>query len=89
MPKFLYRLPDPILNATAASSNNKLIPRIIWIAVKDVYELPNHLKAFFKRNWQWQVIVCDNDCKEHFMNTTMANTSVSWAFNVINPLGKF
>lgn len=50
---------------------NKHIPRKIWMAVKDINdEQPGHVKEFFKRNPEWEANVCDNDCKDKFMNTT-------------------
>jgi hypothetical protein len=65
----------------------KLIPRIIWIAVKDRKDaLPSHLTAFFARNPTWAVHVCDNQCKDHFMTTAFGNTSLAWAYYAINPL---
>ena len=74
----------PILNVEAQYS--KLIPRKIWIAVKDRKdELPGHLKTFFSRNAEWQINVCDNTCKDQFMNTTFAGSSILWAYNMINP----
>ena len=30
--------------------------------------------------------VCDNKCKDTFMNRTFADTSILWAYNAINPL---
>jgi mannosyltransferase OCH1-like enzyme len=61
--------------------------RYIWIAVKDRSDpLPNHLFVTFRRNPTWTVYVCDNACKDYFMSTLFANTSVLWAYNAINPL---
>ena len=48
--------------------------------------LPQHLTALFERNPTWTVNVCDNECKDHFMTTSFANTSLSWAYFAINPL---
>jgi Glycosyltransferase sugar-binding region containing DXD motif len=62
-------------------------PRYIWIAVKDRSDpLPNHLFTTFRRNPSWTVYVCDNACKDYFMSTFFANTSILWAYNAINPL---
>lgn len=60
--------PLPIVGNTT-----KHIPLKVWMAVKDVNdELPGHIKEFFKRNSNWDATVCDNDCKDKFMNTTFA-----------------
>lgn len=68
-------------------SSGKHIPRKIWIAVKDSKdELPGHMKRFLERNKLWEVTVCDNKCKDEFMNTTFAGTSALWAYNRVNPL---
>jgi hypothetical protein len=43
------------------------------MAVKDINdELPGHIKAFLERNAQWDATICDNDCKDRFLNTTFA-----------------
>jgi hypothetical protein len=60
------------------NSNNytKKIPRNIWIAVKDEKDpLPHHLNEFFAKNNHWNIKICGNACKDHFMNTTFAGTS--------------
>ncbi len=44
------------------------------------------MKEFFNRNSNWEVHICDNQCKDSFINTTFADTSINWAYNVINPL---
>ena len=57
------------------------------MAVKNRQEaLPQHLTTLFERNPTWTVNVCDNECKDHFMTTSFANTSLSWAYFAINPL---
>lgn len=69
-----------------SSENNKFIPKLIWIAVKDEKdELPGHLKDFFARNPDWKVNICDNNCKDRFMNETFQGTSIHWAYYMINP----
>ena len=56
------------------------------MAVKKRQEgLPQHLTALFERNPTWTVNVCDNECKDHFMTTSFANTSLAWAYFAINP----
>ena len=52
---------------------NKHVPRKIWMAVKDIKdELPGHIQNFLKKNALWEANICDNDCKDKFMNTTFA-----------------
>ena len=47
--------------------------------------MPGHIHEFFKRNYKWKNIhICDNACKDRFMNTIFANTSVQWAYSLIN-----
>lgn len=76
----------PVL-ATVDPFYGKHIPRRLWIAVKDrADELPGHLKTFFTLNKNWNITVCDNACKDKFMNKVFAGTSILWAYNAINPL---
>ena len=57
----------------ADSTYTKHVPRKIWMAVKDIKdELPGHIQAFLKRNDKWEANICDNDCKDRFMNSTFA-----------------
>ena len=91
---FLKRIIQPELAASAAGEStigdknpSKLIPRLIWIAVKDRNdELPDHLNQLFLRNPKWIVNICDNLCKDHFMTETFRGTSIGWAYSTINPL---
>jgi mannosyltransferase OCH1-like enzyme len=79
---FPVSLPPP-----AQANYTKNIPRNIWIAVRDKNdELPSHLKAFFANNPGWNVNICDNQCKDQFMNENFRQTSLLWAYNIINPL---
>lgn len=65
----------------------KLIPHQIWIAVKDQEDsLPQHMHELFQHNSGWKVNVCDNKCKDEFMNTTFANTSISHMYFLTNPI---
>lgn len=60
------------------STYGKLIPRIIWIAVKDRNDpYPTHLDHFFNRNPQWEKRFCDNECKEDFMKKVCPMQSVT------------
>ena len=91
---FLKQIAQPELTVSAAGAllvedknPSKLIPRLIWIAVKDQNdELPDHLNQLFLRNPKWIVNVCDNLCKDHFMRETFRGTQISWAYSIINPL---
>lgn len=75
-------LPSVELN----SSYGKHIPRKLWIAVKDRNdELPAHLQNLFKRNPLWEIIICDNACKDEFIYGFFGETSVAWAYSLINP----
>jgi hypothetical protein len=68
-------------------SRKKHVPNKMYIAVRDRKDqLPGHLYQLFDRNPSWEFIICDNACKDDFMYTMFANTSVAWAYSVINPL---
>jgi hypothetical protein len=69
-----------------ASRNNKLIPRIIWLAVSNASdELPGHMNDLFHRNHGWLIKVVGNAEKDLFMNTVFNETKIQWAYNMINP----
>lgn len=69
------------------SYNGKLIPRILWMAIRDFKEGLNvQLPALFNRNPGWNIQICTNDMKDAFMNATFAGTSLLWAYNMISPL---
>ena len=71
-------------NGSAASG--KLIPRRIWVAVKDANATLNHqIPELFRRNPQWSAHVCGNNEKDLFMSEQFANTSILWAYNLIAP----
>ena len=62
-------LPSNLPLIEPSASYGKLIPRNIWVAVRDKNdELPGHLFIFFSRNPLWEKHICDNECKEKFMN---------------------
>lgn len=68
-------------------STQRHIPQRLWIAVKDRQDpLPGHWQEFFQRNSQWSVTICDNRCKDEFMETVFKNTSLYHAYHMINPL---
>ena len=66
-------------------ASKKAIPRLLWVAVKDVNDpLPEHIQELFSRNKEWAHQVCDNDCKDKFMDTVFGNTLISWAYHLVN-----
>lgn len=80
-------IPPALPTIETNKSYDKLIPRKLWIAIKDRNDpLPPHLKALFERNPDWEVSMCDNACKDAFMQNEFANTSVSAVYNLIHPL---
>lgn len=72
------------------NENNKYIPSIAWIATRNNSEArPSHMtgsNGFIARNKNWQIHFCDNDDKNHFMETNYYNSSILWAYNVLNPV---
>ena len=50
-------------------SMDKLIPRYLWMAVKEIEEQMNYqLPALFARNKNWKINIVDNHNKDIFMN---------------------
>lgn len=50
-------------------SMDKLIPRYLWMAVKEIEEQMNYqLPALFARNKNWKINIVDNHNKDVFMN---------------------
>ena len=69
------------------STTDKLIPRHLWIAVKDLKDgLSYQMPPLFERNKNWKVHICSNEMKDEFMNKTFAGTSLLWAYNSISPI---
>ena len=76
---------DYSTNATSSSSG-KLIPRYIWIAVKNATDVLNYqIPELFKRNLLWNAYVAGNAEKDRFMNEQFNGTSLLWAYNMISP----
>ena len=79
--------------------NDSFIPKQVWIAVRNISDdLPKHYFdrdstsnqksrgfGFLSRNKNWKVHFCDNAAKDKFMAETFANTSLLWAYSVLNP----
>eukprot|EP01038_Epipyxis_sp_PR26KG_P008516 gene8516-11513_t len=69
-----------------ATPTEKLIPRHLWIAVRELNDSMNYqMPALFARNPLWQVHIESNEMKDKFMNDVFANTSMLWAYNSISP----
>lgn len=63
LPVFPAKMPD------VNRSMDKLIPRYLWMAVKEVEEQMNYqLPALFARNKNWKINIVDNYNKDVFMN---------------------
>jgi hypothetical protein len=67
----------------------KYIPRLGWIAVRNSSDAraahmtgPN---GFVARNTHWKLHFCGNEEKDRFMEITFSNTSLLWAYNILNP----
>ena len=88
LPLFPAQLPalETRYNVQETGQVIKHIPRRIWVAVKDRNDtLPGHLTRLFERNPGWEVNICDNACKDSFMDEHFANTSISAFFHQLNP----
>ena len=74
----------------SSPTHDKHIPRNAWIAVRNVSEAkPNHMlgpKGFIQRNSNWKINFCDNLEKDSFMEQNYANSSILWAYNILNPV---
>ena len=92
----LLKLLHPIsINASEPSTAKNFIPKQVWIAVRNISDpLPQHYLdkdgskksiGFLTRNINWKVNFCDNAAKDKFMEETFANTSLLWAYSVLNP----
>ena len=65
--------------------NGQQIPRILWIAMTDVSEGLNYqLPELFNRNPTWSVQICDNKCKDAFMDKYFKGTAFYWAYDVVS-----
>ena len=75
-----------ILNITT----KKYIPSNVWIAVRNISDTkPGHYlgpKGFIARNSDWNIHFCDNHAKDLFMSTYFHDTSLLWAYNILNPV---
>lgn len=69
---------------------NKYIPQLGWVAVRNISEeRAAHMlgpSGFLSRNSNWRISFHDNDMKDKFMEDYYANSSILWAYNILNPV---
>lgn len=85
---FLYNISKNQVPSTTDSNPfvRKNIPRILWVAVKNRNDsLPGHFEEMMRQNSDWTLKICDNECKDDFMSTVFAGTSIEALYNLINP----
>ena len=82
-------LKQQVLNIKPQTPSDKFIPRIAWIAVRNISEeKPKHMlgpNGFIERNSNWKMNFCDNEMKDRFMEVNFAGSSILWAYNILNP----
>ena len=85
-------LPDVLhsFSPHEANLNGKRIPRHLWVAFKDIPPRENMsepLRKMIERNEKlnWTMHLADNQLKLDFMERYYANTSLLWAYKMINP----
>ena len=76
----------PFFFANTSIPNDTFIPRNAWIAVRDSHDIPKNILEMMHRNANWNFHLCDNNCKDNFMEKLYANTSILWAYNMLNPI---
>ena len=79
----------------SANSTTTGIPKIFWVTMKHVqtrlnsreqlYESQPWIAETCERNPTWTFHMVDDECMNRFFTTVYANTSVLWAFQMINP----
>ena len=78
--------PRPLTVNINGSAVTKYIPQNLWIACRNRSDAkPLHHKAFQLKNANWTFHYQDNLAKDEFMQTHFANTSILWAYNILNP----
>lgn len=79
-------LPPPV----QAPPSGKLIPRNVWIAVRNSSETPaRHMlgpTGFLQRNSRWKVSFCGNEEKDAFMHHHFAASKFLWSYYILNPM---
>jgi len=78
--------PHSLANLSTTNNNGKLIPRHLWVAIRDADDMLNYqIPLLFDRNKGWEVHVTSNKEKDEFMNVVFANTSILWAYHALHP----
>ena len=90
IPRHLPNVSELMFNNPQPGFENKLIPRHLWMAFKDVpkeSEMKDYLRKMFKKNSErnWTIHLADNDQKLNFMEKYFNNTSLLWAYKIIHP----
>jgi len=68
------------------STTKKFIPQIVHFAIRNKsHELPVHHAALRSSNPAWDLRYYDNADKDAFMEKHFANTSLLWAYSLLNP----
>lgn len=88
LPVFPSVLPD--YSSMLENSKGKSIPRHLWMAFKSIppqEERSNFLTMFLDRaaSHNWTIHLVDNAATDLFMDTYFNNTSIQWAYHMINP----
>ena len=91
-------LKDPMFTTALALSANGTstgIPKIFWVKMKHIetrfnlreqlYESHPWIAETFDRNPTWTFHMVDDERMDRFFAIVFANTSVLWAFQMINP----
>jgi hypothetical protein len=67
-------------------NGTKFIPRYLWIAVRNGSDINGwaNIQREITGNPTWVPNIWDNATKDKFMNIVFANTSLLWAYNLIN-----
>jgi hypothetical protein len=67
--------------------STSLISKNVWMTLKEVPEtLPENIAKLIATNTDWQFHILDDKAVTSFMNDHFANTSILWAYNLINPM---
>lgn len=88
LPVFQNELPD--YHFMLENSLGKHIPRHLWIGFKKIpskEERSSYLNSVIDRaeSANWTIHLMDDVATDNFMEKYFANTSVHWAYNIINP----
>lgn len=70
---------------TNHTGNDTTIPKMFWVTMKHVHKHSNVVHVN-NTHPQWAMNIVDDAQMNRFFETVYANTSVLWAFQMINPL---